>query len=238
MITLTEGIFTNKELAEWFGIKESSFKNQKKKKLEELKFFADFVVEKGKVKVTHVKFPVYNKQLNSNQAIIQDNIDKIWNENGLDTCSRVALQLKEEVQEVACLAPSTVYKYTIENRNALYGRPFGDKGSLGKCKYLWCKKIGDGIDAEYRLLTEEEEKIKQELIKKYFGDATEKQIIVKGMVENGEIRKDEAWEVLEELTHMGSGNFMMFLGELQEKLECQVIRGTMVERLEQIERWS
>lgn len=49
------------------------------------------------------------------------------------------------------------------------------------------------------------------------------------MVEAGEIQKEEAWEVLEELTNM-KDNFMPFLGELQEKLQCQVVRGTLVVR--------
>ncbi len=35
-------IYSNKELAEWFGITANSFSNQKQKKLEELKTFADF----------------------------------------------------------------------------------------------------------------------------------------------------------------------------------------------------
>ena len=47
------------------------------------------------------------------------------------------------------------------------------------------------------------------------------------MVESGEISKEEAWEVLEELTNMkGRGNFMAFMNELQNKLNCKVIRGT------------
>ena len=59
---------------------------------------------------------------------------------------------------------------------------------------------------------------------------SEKQVIVKAMVESGEISKEEAWDVLEELTNMkGRGNFIGFLAELQEKLDCMVIRGTNVE---------
>ncbi|MDV3427435.1 MAG: hypothetical protein LIR50_10275 [Bacillota bacterium] len=50
---------------------------------------------------------------------------------------------------------------------------------MGKCRYLWCKETEDG---DLRQLTFEEEEIKQKLIKKYFGDATEKQILVQGMV--------------------------------------------------------
>ena len=45
------GTMTNIELAEWFGISLSTFKNGKKKKLEELKLFADFCEEKGKINI-------------------------------------------------------------------------------------------------------------------------------------------------------------------------------------------
>jgi len=41
-------------------------------------------------------------------------------------------------------------------------------------------------------LTEEEQEIKQKLQTKYFGDATEKQILVKAMVEAGEISREDA----------------------------------------------
>ena len=39
--------------------------------------------------------------------------------------------------------------------------------------------------------------------------------------------------MLEELTNMkGQGNFMAFLTELQEKLNCKIIKGTLVEEIE------
>lgn len=87
---------------------------------------------------------------------------------------------------------------------------------MGNCKYLWCKK--DNETGMYHFLTEEEQAIKQKLQTKYFGDATEKQILVKAMVEVGEITKEDAWDVLEEMTNMKTGNFMMFLKELQAEL--------------------
>ena len=42
---------------------------------------------------------------------------------------------------------------------------------------------------------------------------------------------------MEELTNMkGQGNFMAFLAELQEKLHCMVIRGTVIEPNNLIEK--
>jgi NAD(P)H-nitrite reductase large subunit len=69
-------------------------------------------------------------------------------------------------------------------------------------------------------------------MKKYFGDATEKQILVQGMVEAGEIKKEEAWDILTQMTNMRGVNFYTFLKELQETLGCKVIKGTMVNRIE------
>ena len=224
------GIMTNAELAEWFGISLQSLKNQKKKKLEELKKFAEFEELRGKVNIIKITIPIYMKLGSKAYQRIRDEVDKEWSEDGLDSCSRVSLKIEEKLKNELAVAPGTIYNYTRQSRNELYGIPFQERGSIGSCVYLWCKKRGDGIDTEYSLLTEEEEELKQQLIKKYFGDATEKQIIVKGMVEMGEIRREEAWSVLEELTGMNNNNFIMFLSELQAKLGCQVVRGTLVDR--------
>ena len=222
------GKMTNKELAQWFGIVESTFKATKAKKLEELKLFADFYEQSGKVFITEIYEPVYNRQQARTVGKVINKIDKVWSEDGLDTCQRVGSQIcKMLKQEGLIRGEKTIIKYTRDGRNELYGKPFFEEGGkLGHCIYIWCKKSPDGT---YKLLNSEEIKIKEDLQKKYFGDATEKQIIVEAMVESGEITRAEAWDVLRELTNM-KRNFMPFLGELQEKLQCQVIRGTLVER--------
>lgn len=224
------GIMTNKELAEWFGIGANSFTNHRKKKLEELRNFAEFEELRGKVNITKIIMPIYTKLGSKAYQRIKDEVDKEWSEDGLDSCSRVSLKIEEKLKNELTIAPGTIYNYTRQSRNELYGVPFQERGSIGSCVYLWCKKTGEGINTEYALLTPEEEELKQTLIKKYFGDATEKQIIVKGMVEMGEIRKEEAWSVLEELTGMNNNNFIMFLSELQAKIGCQIVRGTLVDR--------
>lgn len=42
---LTTGVWTNRMLAEWFEIKENTFRSKKKQKLQELKEYADFYEE-------------------------------------------------------------------------------------------------------------------------------------------------------------------------------------------------
>ena len=223
------GKMTNKELAEWFGITEGTFKNNKVKKLDELKLFADFIEQNGKIYIREIYEPIYNKQQKKTLQKVVDKIDEVWNINGLDTCSHVGAQICELLnKEGFQRQESTIVKYTREGRNELYGKPFVGEGKLGKCIYIWCKR--NPKTGEYSLLTEEEQKIKEELQKKYFGDTTEKQILVKAMLEAKEITKDEAWDILEEMTNMKNNNFLSFLKDLQERLHCQVIRGTLVER--------
>lgn len=228
-------IYTGKQLAEWFGITADSFRNNKKKKMEELKVFADYELIGGKQKkvlIKEVYNPVYSKQGSESYQITKSKINEVWDESGLDSCKRVSAVIYNS-KEYWPVTKDTVYNYTLRGRNELYGRPYGEPGSIGRCIYTWCKKDGEDENAKLIPLTPEEEEIKQNLIKKYFGDATEKQIIVKGMVMAGEITKEEAWGVLEELTNMkGEGNFMAFLTELQEKLHCKIIKGTLVEEIE------
>lgn len=224
------GLMTNKELATWFGVSSGGFRNQKKKKLEELKNFAHFHQEKGKVYITDIIIPEYDKKIGKTKQLVMEKVDDVWSPNGLDTCSRVGVKIRNMLAESGIeRSESTIINYTREGRNELYGKPFNEEGGTkGSCIYIWCKR--DTQTGEYILLNEEEKQIKQELQVKYFGDATEKQIIVQGMIEAGEITEKEAWGKLKELTNMTSGHFLSFLQELQSKLGCQVVRGTLVER--------
>ena len=53
---------TNKELAQWFGVSEGTFRNSKKSKLKELEYFASFEEVKGKVNIKEIYFDTYSKQ--------------------------------------------------------------------------------------------------------------------------------------------------------------------------------
>lgn len=230
---LSIGKMSNKELSDWFGIKETSFRNKKKERLEELKNYAEFYEEKGKVVITKIIDPVYVKKSDKVYKDIVENMDSVWNKNGLDSCARVGAELYNNFVVKDPKFPyeeSTIITYTRKGRNELYGKPYGDHGTIGSCQYVWCKR--DKETGNYDFLTEEEEKVKKELQTKYFGDATEKQIMVNAMYEAGEIDEKEAFLLLREWTNMSDrGHFMGFLGELQKALGgVQVIRGTLVDR--------
>lgn len=229
-IELHEGKYLNKDLAEWFGVTQGSFNTKKDKKLEELKDFAEYHLEGKKVVIDKVLNPIYSKNGSKAYEMIKEKVDDFWSPTGLDSCKNVSAKIVNYYGSNLDVAARTAYNYTRQGRNELYGKPFEGGGSLGSCTYMWCKKDEEGMLVPF---TPEEEQIKATLIKKYFGNADEKQIIVSGMVESGEIKKEEAWDILTELTNMKGENFLNFLGELQERLDCQIVRGTMVNRIEQ-----
>lgn len=220
------GKITNKELAEWMGITANTFNKSKEKYLRELENFANFHIEGKKVVIDKIINPIFSKQGSKAYQMVRDKVDDFWSPTGLDSCKNVSNQIVEYYGDRLPVGKNTAYDYTRKGRNELYGVPFEAGGKLGKCVYTWCKKEGENLIP----LTEEEQKIKELLIKKYFGNTTEKQILIAGMVEMGEIKKEEAWDILSELTNMKGNNFLLFLGELQEKIGCKVVRGTLVQR--------
>lgn len=229
------GIMTNKELAEWFGIKEKSFANAKKKKLEELKKFADFSTSRGKVNIKKIYIEKYEKKGSEAKEKTKEKLPEKWGhgENNIDTCKRVSLAINAELKnEGLLMSDGTIYNYTRQVRNELFGIPFSQiGGSIGNCVYIWCKRIGEGKNARYEQLTEEEEKIKKHLLKKYFGSDEEKEVLIASMVENGEITKEEAWDLHAELIGVNnSDNFLSFINELSVAIGGFVVKGTMIER--------
>lgn len=231
MSELKIGKMSNKDIAEWMGIPANTFNKSKEKYLKELANFVEFHLEGKKIVIDKILNDKYEKKQGSTTfQKIKEEIDDTWDEYGLDSCSRVSDVIYEELceDESFNLKPATVYNYTIKGRNELYGKPFSENGGqIGNCIYVWCKKKEDG---KYAFLNDEEKKIKEELQTKYFGNTTEKQIMVKAMVSAGEISKEEAWDILEEITNMRDDGFMGFLKELQAKIGCQVVRGTYVTR--------
>ena len=226
LVELKEGYITSKDLAKWFGIKANTLSKNKQKKLQELKNYADFEVKKNKVYIKKVLKPYYSKAYDT----VLNCIDSCWSQTGLDSCSRVSMQILEENHELK-IKPSTIYSYTRSGRDLLYGKPFTTIGTIGSCVYVWCKRsLDENNQIHYDFLTEEEQEIKKKLITKYFGDATQKQLLMKGMVDAGQLTVEQAWYELMKITNMQDGNFLEFLKQLQATLGCQVVRGTYVTR--------
>ena len=228
------GLMKSQELAEWFNISYSTFRKSKKQKLEELKTYCDYEEVFGGVNIKEIYEEEYVKNRKKNYEIIKSSFDKEWNKNGIDTCSNVTTKIYGKHRNELTVKENTAYNYVVNVRNELYGKPFSTLGSLGSCMYLWCRKDFDKDNniIVYTEFTDEEQKIKKNLMKKYFSTDVEKEIIVSQMVNNGEITKEEAYDVLCEMKNLTGTGFMAFKSELEEKLGCKVVRATLLDKNE------
>lgn len=234
------GKITSKELAEWFGLSYGAYRNAKKEKLGELADYADFEEIYGGVLIKKIRGgTTYLKEGRKSREIVLKAFDEEWSENGIDTCSNVAIKIYDKHRNELAIAPATTYNYTIEARNELYGKPFGADGKLGNCHYIWVKATDqeDGTKI-LELFNEEEEKIKKELMNKYFSTDAEKEVMVAEMVNRGELTKEEAYDTLVEMKHLNNAGFMAFKAELEEKIGYPVLKGTYIEKKQEVLDWK
>lgn len=221
---------TTQEIAEWFGLKTKQYLNHRAEKLNQLKEYAEFTTEKGKIYITKILHPEYvKKSMNKNYTIVKDNFDNTWNPKGIDTSKRVADEMFSKKDQLnLTLSPSSTYIYVNEAKRELYGIPKKMRGTHGMCHYILAKK---GENGDYPVeLNEEENKIKNDLIKKYFFDGKENAIvIIQQMIETGEIDEKDAWNEFKNLTNPGF-TYSNFIAELEQKLNCKIIRATKIEK--------
>lgn len=216
------GKMSMRELADWFGKNPSTLCRQKTEYLSKLKKYCDFEkLPSGKINITAIHTPTFSGS--GSKQIIKDNFIKEWNNNGLDTARNVSEKILDNHEDELGITKSTAYTYTLQARNELYNKPFCGRGEKGCCEYVWCVELGEG---QYRELNEDEQKVKNDLLKKYFGNTTEKQLMVEAMVKAGEITEAEAFSVLKEMTGMNQAGFFGFLKELSATLHCRVIKAT------------
>lgn len=223
------GKMTNKELAEWFGIKTNSFTQHKKKKLEELKEFCFFEEVYGGVEITAIISPIYIKNSQKIREVYQQGFEEL--RKPLDTVSHINNQIYEKYNEQLPTLSSAEsgYRYAIEVRNANYGIPFKGKGSKGFCYYMWCKMEERDGEQFFIQFTEEEEQVKKELLKKHFGTNEEKDLLIAEMVTNGEISKEDAYDIMMEYRNLNGKGFMSFLRELEKQIGSKVVKATKFE---------
>lgn len=223
------GKMSNKELAEWFGIKPNTFTQFKKKKLEELQNYACFEVVYGGVEITAIIKDTYNKKDNHIREVYQKGFEEL--RKPLDTVSHINNQIYEKYNEQLPTLSSAEsgYRYAIEVRNANYGIPFKGKGSKGFCYYMWCKMEERDGEQFFIQFTEEEEQVKKELLKKHFGTNEEKDLLIAEMVTNGEISKEDAYDIMMEYRNLNGKGFMSFLRELEKQIGSKVVKATKFE---------
>lgn len=204
---------------------KSSLSAHKARYLKKLEEYCKFKPYRGGVEVLEIYKVTYVK--NKNLQIVAEEFDDAWDKSGLDTCIRVASEIQHKRNEDLTVQLKTTAKHVSQVRNEKYGKPFSEEGGPeGRCIYVLCKKDENGKAC---LLTEEEEKIKKELLTKWLGDANEKTILVSKMVENGEIESEQAWSYYSDMMNLPK-YYLSFMADFREKTGIQLVKGTYIEK--------
>lgn len=237
-IHLKLGKMKTDEIAAWFGLSGKSraqtFRNDKERYLRELGEYADFDVVYGGVFIRGIKIPgddVYIKGRSDSRKLILKAFDEEWADSGLDTCINVNNKIIKKYGNEITVNKDTAYKYALDAKKTLFGVAWKSAGKLGYCKYLWCKVYDqeDGI-AILEPFTEEEQEIKKQIMKKYFDTDIEQDILIREMVETGELTKEEAYDLSCEVRNLNKTGFMAFKAELELLFNCRITKGTRIVR--------
>lgn len=190
------GKMTRQEIAAWFGVQPRTYDNSKRKKLEELKKFADFEEVYGGVNIIKIKIPVYARKGSEAYQIIKDNFDQAWHKSGLDTAARVGSQIWIENPQIQdMISETTARQYACRIRKEFYGLVYkqNSEGTKGICHSKW---VAENNWDEAVLLSKEQEKQLKQTIKDIY--ANENEPLLYTALRNHEITEQEYQEALDE----------------------------------------
>lgn len=225
------GWVTLKELAEWFGIAESTMKKKscKEKRLQLLKSFADYHMEGKKVYIDKIHIDTYSKAYD----VIKEKFPSTWSKSGLDTAARVGSEIYYRNKSVSGqIQETTSQAYASKVKRELYGRNYlaNDRGSLGTSEYCWCKKTSKG----YEFLTQEQYDIIKDAATEAYGSYNSEIAKLADALHNNEISTQEYAQGVGELTLQNKEDcFGRFMSIVTEKLGFYPDKATLIHKDEE-----
>lgn len=196
---LETGYWTNKQIAEWFGVKPKTFIDKKSKYFSKLDNYCRFYPVKHGAYIFEVSEAFYRK--NRNYEVIAEHFDETWGianigSEKVDTCSRVGAEICHK-HRLSCKT-TTAAKYTCEVRTRDYGSPKRRDGGLkGDCRYVWMVEDSKG---NVREITEEENELSKALMQEVYGKVDLRDIEI--LIREGELDKEDVWEFIQEYDNM------------------------------------
>ncbi len=229
-IQLKLGKMTREELAKWFNVKPQTYTQSKKKKLEELKIFADFKEVYGGVEITNIKIPIYAKRGSRAYNIIKENFAKTWHKSGYDTAARVGSQIWKENKDLQnMVSEKTAKAYTSRVRTEFYGRVYKkEQGIFGWCKYAY---VVSNEWKEAILLTDEQSNQVAELIHRVY--TNEQEPYIYEAYKEGSITEAEYEEFQEDWKRKSEERYFIFIEELEEMLGFRPTKVTRIIKTEE-----
>ena len=237
------GKMTNQDLADWCEIAPKTLRNTKPKRLEELKEYADFYEEKGKVYITHIYEDTYSRK--KVYPRVKELMPVLWNKDGLDTSTRVGNEIYGVVsQEGYPQTHNTVVNYTRKAKRENYGVAFDEEGGLlGKCIFEYAKK---GPDGELVELTPREKETYRKITKEYYGEDMQERLLfmIESLVDNDEQLEYMDQEELKGLVRSiskiitGGKNFWDWKDKVEEALGFSIVKATRLKPNEVGYNWE
>ena len=230
-IILTKGKKNGTDLAQWFGVSSTTFRNHKKDYLEKLKKYADFEVnDSGKVIIKEIYEPYYDTEKTVEKFTTL--VPLYWNKNGMDSAARVGREIywdereKDPDGKIAQLKESTAINYACKGRSANWGSPLDPEtgGPNGYCYFAWGKMGPDGKFE--RPLTPEEEKTKDGLYQMYYGNVNDRDVFLMDLRDRNLIDDEQLGKLFREY-YKKKISFVEFKKILSQTLGFPVEKGTI-----------
>lgn len=157
------------------NISYNTYRNHSAKYLDILKYYCDFERVYGGVNITEVYISTYDKKLNlKDQQLYLDEIKRcVKEQDGLATLSGMSRRFIQEHKVESC-KEKALSRRMSKAGESLFGKTkdLCSKGPEGSREYVWAIKVND-YD-EYRSMTEEEEKLFNDIIASYYMTEPEK----------------------------------------------------------------
>lgn len=194
MKTLRCGKMSTKEIAQWMDVNYSTFRNNKKQKLDDLRRFCDFEQVYGGVNILQIYNPIYQKALSNDEKVFLKEIQNTG--NGLSSVAGMSRKLIKYNDNYRTLTENNVEKRMGKVNKNLFGEYEKNSkqafGRMGSRKYVYAIKISDFN--KYRCLTDEEMDTFKHILKSICGKQIDKimeSMLLDEAFKNSDMTKEE-----------------------------------------------
>lgn len=194
MKTLRCGKMSTREIAQWMNVNYSTFRNNKKQKLDDLRRFCDFEQVYGGVNILQIYNPIYQKALSSDEKVFLEEIQNTG--NGLSSVAGMSRKLIRYNSDYRTLTENNVEKRMGKVNKNLFGEYEKNSkqafGRMGSRKYVYAIKISDFN--KYRCLTDEEMDTFKHILKSICGKQIDKimeSMLLDEAFKNSDMTKEE-----------------------------------------------
>lgn len=212
---LTLGEWNNAKLAKWFEVSTGTFCNKKRGYLEQLRGYAIFHEERGKVIIEEILNPIFdseNKPRKSNKRTVKKEVnqplyEKLKDGYGgviiVDMAKDIEVRKGDELlkKDGTRISFDTIKQYVYESVREQLGTP-GNPGPKGYRELILLIER----DGEWRLPTKEEMSARTKIINKYYSSKESAEVLhnLLQAKKQEELNLQDVAEMLEAATDKGS----------------------------------